>query len=67
MLLSKLVEGIDGKLIADGEFETMNYCTADVEKCFLTFMENPKFLEKINFQANSQGFHKSFILCLKWK
>lgn len=46
MLLSKLVEGIDGKLIADGEFETMNYCTADVEKCFLTFMENPKFLEK---------------------
>lgn len=48
MLLSKLVEGIDGKLIADGEFETMNYCTADVEKCFLTFMENPKFLEKIN-------------------
>ena len=40
MLLSKLVEGIDGKLIADGEFETMNYCTADVEKCFLTFMAN---------------------------
>lgn len=48
MILSKIVEGMDGKLIADGEFEEMNYCTAEVEKDFLTFMENPKFIEKIN-------------------
>ncbi|MCI5920248.1 MAG: UDP-3-O-(3-hydroxymyristoyl)glucosamine N-acyltransferase [Roseburia sp.] len=48
MKLSKIVEEIDGKLIADGEFEEMNYCTAEVEKDFLTFMENPKFVEKIS-------------------
>jgi UDP-3-O-[3-hydroxymyristoyl] glucosamine N-acyltransferase len=48
MLLSELVEGIDGKLITDGEFEIMNYCTADIKKNFLTFLENPKFLKKIN-------------------
>ena len=46
MLLSELVEGIDGKLITDGEFEIMNYCTADIKKNFLTFLENPKFLKK---------------------
>lgn len=39
---------MEGNLISDGEFETMNYCTADIEKSFLSFIENPKYISRMN-------------------
>lgn len=48
MLLSEFIGVIDGKLIHDGEFEQLEYCTSDCDKAFLTFLENPKYIEKLS-------------------
>ncbi len=48
MKLSDFMNVIDGVLINDGEFETLEYCTAYCEKGFLTFLEDLKYLNKIN-------------------
>ena len=44
MLLSEVVESFDGKLISDGKFNRLDYCTVRENGPFLTFMENKKFL-----------------------
>lgn len=46
--LSKIIDIFSGKLIKDGEFETLEYCTSDCEKDFLTFIEKPVYFEKIS-------------------
>lgn len=38
---------MDGKLISEGEFVTLNYCTAETEITFLTFLESPKYLDQL--------------------
>lgn len=49
--LSQIINGIDGELIQDGEFDTLEYCTGELEAPFLTFMENPKYISKISEHA----------------
>ena len=51
MRLSEIVRELDGKLIADGEFETLEYCTCNTDRKFLFFLENIKFINKINLNA----------------
>lgn len=48
MLLSEVVSGIEGTLLRDGEFQTLEYCTGKLEIPFLTFMGNAKFINKMN-------------------
>lgn len=58
MLLSDVTEGLEGKLIRDGEFQTLEYCTGSLEAPFLTFLGNPKFLDRLSPYA-------SCVLCSK--
>lgn len=44
MRLSEVICNLDGKMIADGEFTTLNYCTARSEVSILTFFENAKLI-----------------------
>ena len=55
--LSEVVRGHKGTLISDGSFYEINYCTKDVGRAFLCFIENPKFLSKIDSNV-------SCVLCL---
>ncbi len=48
MYLSDVTKGIEGKLIRDGEFQTLEYCTGRLEVPFLTFMGNPRFVDKMS-------------------
>lgn len=48
MLLSEFQNIIEGKLIRDGEFDTLEYCTSNCNIAFLTFLENPKYLNELN-------------------
>lgn len=48
MKLSDAVKNLDGKLIADAEFKTLEYCTSEIELDFLTFVENEKYLNRIS-------------------
>ena len=48
MYLSDVVKEFSGELICDAQFETLEYCTSTLKIPFLTFMENPKFIEKIS-------------------
>lgn len=52
MLLSEVVSCLEGKLIKDGEFQTLEYCTGRLEVPFLTFMGNAKFISQINPYAS---------------
>lgn len=45
MYLSDVITNIEGKLISEGEFTTLNYCTALSEVKFLTYIENPKYIK----------------------
>lgn len=58
MFLSEVVGNIEGELIRDGEFETLEYCTGRLEVPFLTFMGNAKFMDKMSPYA-------SCVLCSK--
>lgn len=48
MKLSDCTQGIAGKLIKDGEFEDLNFCTSNVGYQFLSFMEKEKFIKRIS-------------------
>lgn len=48
MRLSEVIEDINGVLVKDGDFEALNFCTANPEYRFLTFMEKPKFINRMN-------------------
>lgn len=48
MRLDEVTQGINGRIIQNGEFETLEYCTSTMNKKILSFMENPKFLNNIN-------------------
>jgi len=48
MKLSEVVGIVEGQLVSDGEFETLNYCTAEIEESFLSFIEKEKFIPKMN-------------------
>lgn len=48
MKISDLINEIDGQLIRDGEFEVLEYCTSSCQKKFLSFLENKKFVDKMN-------------------
>lgn len=50
-LLSQVTRGLQGNLIKDGEFDTLEYCTGEIQQPFLTFMENPKFIHRISKYA----------------
>ncbi len=52
MFLSEVTDGIDGKLIRDGEFQTLEYCTGRLEVPFLTFMGNEKFIHSMSPYAS---------------
>lgn len=52
MLLSEVTDRIEGKLIRDGAFRTLEYCTGRLEIPFLTFMGNAKFINHISPFAN---------------
>lgn len=49
--LSDFTNIFSGKLIKDGEFETLGYCTSGCGMKFLTFIENSEFIKKINPDA----------------
>lgn len=48
MKLSECTLGYAGTLARDGEFDTMNYCTTDVQVPFLTFLGKQNFIHKMN-------------------
>ena len=48
MRLSEVVHILDGKLVSDGDFSTLNYCTAESNVAFLTFLEDRRFIDQIN-------------------
>lgn len=48
MKLSEVIDDLMGELVCDGTFHTLEYCTSHLEVPFLTFMENPKFIDKIS-------------------
>ena len=48
MKLSEAVQGIDGKLVRDAEFEALNFCTASPNYKFLSFIEKDKFVDRMN-------------------
>lgn len=48
MKLSDYKDIINGKIIKDGTFETLEYCTSSCERPFLTFLENEKYLDVIS-------------------
>lgn len=48
MQLSEVTKDVEGKLIKDGEFEALNFCTANPKYKFLTFMEKKKFVDRMN-------------------
>ena len=48
MKLSDFVSVISGELLKDAEFETLEYITGTCSKKYLTFLENKKYLNKIN-------------------
>lgn len=48
MLLSDVTKGIEGRLLKEGTFQTLEYCTGSLEVPFLTFMGNPKFIDKMS-------------------
>ena len=52
MLLSEVTQNIEGTLVKDGEFQTLEYCTGKLEIPFLTFMGNAKFIEQISPYAS---------------
>lgn len=47
MKLSEAIINLDGILIRDGEFSALNYCTVEMASPFLTFLENPKYIEAL--------------------
>lgn len=48
MKLSNYESILEGKIISDGNFDTLEYCTSLCDKPFLSFLENPKYIDKIN-------------------
>lgn len=48
MRLSDVTKGMEGRLVRDGEFKTLEYCTGRLEVPFLTFMGNARFLESMS-------------------
>ena len=58
MLLSETVKNIEGKLIRDGQFKRLDYCTVKEDGPFLSFMEREKFLP-----ALLENEHVSCVLC----
>lgn len=48
MYLSEVTGNIEGELVRDGEFKTLEYCTGSLEMPFLTFMGNEKFIGKMS-------------------
>lgn len=46
--LSGFVDVFSGKLIKDGGFEVLEYCTSDCKKNFLSFVENYNFFKKLS-------------------
>jgi UDP-3-O-[3-hydroxymyristoyl] glucosamine N-acyltransferase len=47
MKLSDVIKSLDGELISEGEFITLNYCTAKSNVMFLTFLENKKYINEL--------------------
>ena len=49
MKLSEIIGNLnDVELYCDGEFEEINYCTSNTELDFLGFLENEKYIFKMN-------------------
>lgn len=48
MFLSDVTKDLEGRLLKDGEFQTLEYCTGKLEVPYLTFMGNPKFVDKMS-------------------
>lgn len=46
--LSSFMDMINGKLVSDGNFQTLEYCTSNCDNKFLSFLEAPKFLKQLN-------------------
>lgn len=52
MYLSEVTKTIEGELLREGEFQTLEYCTGKLEVPFLTFMGNAKFIDQISPYAS---------------
>ena len=61
MILSEVINGIEGRLIRDGEFQTLEYCTGRLEAPFLTFMGNAKFINKMNPNVSCVLCNEEFV------
>jgi len=48
MLLKEFIDVINGRLVNNGEFEVLEYCTSNCNVPFLTFLENPKYWNSLN-------------------
>lgn len=48
MRISNYSSIINGEILYDGEFEVLEYCTSNCKVAFMTFLENPKYLERLN-------------------
>lgn len=48
MHISDYLNIIEGELIRDGEFEVWDFCTSFCEKPFISFLGNPKYVNKLN-------------------
>lgn len=47
MILSEEVKGLNGKLVSDGEFQSIAFATEKEQQRFLTFLEREKFLPSL--------------------
>lgn len=56
MHLSEVTGNIEGELLRDGVFRTLEYCTGALEVPFLTFMGNARFIDRMSP-------HASCVLC----
>lgn len=51
MRLSDYLHILDGELIKDTDFRTLDYCISECQEPYLTFIENEKYINKMNQNA----------------
>ena len=64
MKLTDCINICGGRLVKDGEFEVLEYCTAEVDKKFLSFIEREKFISKISQNVSCVLCTEELVACL---
>lgn len=52
MKISDYTHIFDGKIISDGYFETLEYCTSDCKVSFISFLADRKFIDRLNLNIS---------------